>query len=222
MNIKSKTPWALVIGTAGFTIAGAFNGLQTMKTIPATKSLLISTITGIVIVTIVVPILGQLVDRKVESIMILHDFYIVLAIMTGAGFIGVISFGNNIRNQRHSADILKYISIIVTIAVFAIIITGTIGYIEYRLSESDSAKSIITRTFPFAHEVMFESMEYAGLIGPLWATLITYITLHYNEQIFTNSAVRNSLVIMTSLAIAYCLIISLAGIVPTKIASVQG
>ena len=155
MNIKSKTPWALLIGTAGFTVAGVFNGLQTMKTIPATKSLLISAITGIVIVTIVVPILGQLVDRKIESIMILHDFYIVLAIMTGAGFIGVISLGNNIRNQRHSADILKYISIIVTIAVFAIIITGTIGYIEYRLSESDSAKSIITRTFPFAHEVMF-------------------------------------------------------------------
>ena len=159
--MKTKIPWALVIGTADFTVARAFNRLQTMKTIPATKSLLISTITGIVIVTIVVPILGQLVDRKIESIMILHDFYIVLAIMTGAGFIGVISFGNNIRNQRHSADILKYISIIVTIAVFAIIITGTIGYIEYRLSESDSAKSIITRTFPFAHEVIFESMEYA-------------------------------------------------------------
>lgn len=92
MNMKTKIPWALVIGTAGFTVSGVFNGLQTMKTIPATKSLLISTITGIVIVTIVVPILGQLVDRKIESIMILHDFYIVLAIMTGAGFIGVISF----------------------------------------------------------------------------------------------------------------------------------
>jgi hypothetical protein len=69
---------------------------------------------------------------------------------------------------------------------------------------------------------MFETMEYTGLIGPLWSTLITYITFHYREQIFTNIAVRNSLVIMISLAIAYSLIISLAGIVPTKIASVQG
>lgn len=198
--------------------------LPTTKTILATKSLLISTTTGIVIVSIAVLILGLLVDKKIESIMILHDFYIVLAIMAGAGFIGVLLFGNNNdANQRDSAvNILKYISIIATISVFAIVITGTIGYIEYRITEIHSAKSIIIRTFPFAHNVMFETMEYAGLIGPLWSTLITYITFHYREQIFTNIAVRNSLVIMISLAIIYSLIISLTGIVPTKIASVQG
>jgi hypothetical protein len=200
--------------------------LPTTKTISATKSLLISTTTGIVIVTIAVLILGLLVDKKIESIMILHDFYIVLAIMTGAGFIGVLLFGNNNKNdanQRDSAaNILKYISIIATISVFAIVITGTIGYIEYRLTEINSAKSIIIRTFPFAHNVMFETMEYAGLIGPLWSTLITYMTFHYREQIFTNIAVRNSLVTMISLAIVYLLIISLTGIVLTKIASVKG
>ena len=201
--------------------------LPTTKTISATKSLLLSTTTGIVIVTIAVLILGLLVDRKIESIMILHDFYIVLAIMTGAGFIGIILFGNNNKyndaNHRDSAaNILKYISIIATISVFAIVITGTIGYIEYRLTEINSAKSIIIRTFPFAHNVMFETMEYAGLIGPLWSTLISYMTFHYREQIFTNIAVRNSLIIMISLAIVYLLIISLTGIVPTKIASVQG
>ncbi len=158
--------------------------LPTTKTISATKSLLISTTTGIVIVTIAVLILGLLVDKKIESIMILHDFYIVLAIMTGAGFIGVLLFGNNNNdaNQRDSAaNILKYISIIATISVFAIVITGTIGYIEYRLTEINSAKSIIIRTFPFAHNVMFETMEYAGLIGPLWSTLITYITFTENK-----------------------------------------
>jgi hypothetical protein len=199
--------------------------LPTTKTISATESLLISTTTGIVIVTIAVLILGLLVDRKIESIMILHDFYIVLAIMTGAGFIGIILFGNNNNDANHrdsAANILKYISIIATISVFAIVITGTIGYIEYRLTEINSAKSIIIRTFPFAHDVMFETMEYAGLIGPLWSVLITYITFHYKEQIFTNIAVRNSLVIMICLAIVYSLIISLTGIVPTKIASVQG
>ncbi len=80
--------------------------LPTTKTISATKSLLISTTTGIVIVSIAVLILGLLVDRKIESIMILHDFYIVLAIMTGAGFIGVLLFGNNYNaNQRDSAAI---------------------------------------------------------------------------------------------------------------------
>ncbi len=200
--------------------------LPTTKTISATESLLISTTTGIVIVTITVLILGLLVDRKIESTMILHDFHIVLAIMTGAGFIGIMLFGNNNNNDANhrdsAANILKYISIIATISVFAIVITGTIGYIEYRLTEINSAKSIIIRTFPFAHDVMFETMEYAGLIGPLWSVLITYITFHYKEQIFTNIAVRNSLVIMICLAIVYSLIISLTGIVPTKIASVQG
>lgn len=201
--------------------------LPTTKTISSTKSLLVSTTTGIVIVTIAVLILGLLVDRKIESIMILHDFYTILAIMIGAGFIGVLLFGNNNnnknKNQRDSAaNVLKYISLIATISVFVIVITGTIGYIEYRLPQIDSAKSIIIRTFPFAHDVMFETMEYAGLIGPLWSVLITYITFHYKEQIFTNIAVRNSLIIMISLAIVYSLIISLTGIIPTKIASVQG
>jgi hypothetical protein len=66
--------------------------LPTTKTISATKSLLISTTTGIVIVTIAILILGLLVDRKIESIMILHDFYIVLAIITGTGFIAVLYY----------------------------------------------------------------------------------------------------------------------------------
>ena len=30
MNIKNKIPWTLVIGTAGVTIAGAFNGIAIM------------------------------------------------------------------------------------------------------------------------------------------------------------------------------------------------
>ena len=30
MNIKNKIPWTLVIGTAGVTIAGAFNGTAIM------------------------------------------------------------------------------------------------------------------------------------------------------------------------------------------------
>ena len=30
MNIKNKIPWTLVIGTAGVTIAGAFNGTPIM------------------------------------------------------------------------------------------------------------------------------------------------------------------------------------------------
>ena len=69
---------------------------------------------------------------------------------------------------------------------------------------------------------MFESMEYLGLIGTVWATLIAYLTLHFKDKIFTNSLIKNGLVMLISIGIVYALIISLVGIVSTKIGSVQG
>ena len=93
---------------------------------------------------------------------------------------------------------------------------------EYRLPDPDSAKSKIKEVFPFAHEPMFETMEYAGLLGPMWAVLIMYITWHYEKSIFTKHAIRNTLTILISYAIIYALFISFMGIVPAKIASVQG
>jgi small basic protein len=59
-------------------------------------------------------------------------------------------------------------------------------------------------------------------MGTVWATLIAYLTHHFEEKIFTNSLIKNGLVMLISIGIVYALIISLAGIVPTKIASVQG
>lgn len=68
---------------------------------------------------------------------------------------------------------------------------------------------------------MFETMEYAGLIGTMW-TELNYITWHFKEKIFIDNALKNALIILTFLAIVYALFISFMGIVPTKIASVQG
>jgi hypothetical protein len=100
--------------------------------------------------------------------------------------------------------------------------TGTIGYIEYRLAEPDSAKSKILETFPFAHEPMFEVMEYVGLVGTMWTGLLAYLTWHFKARMFTDAGVRNLMIVLISLAIMYALAVSLMGIVPTKIASVQG
>lgn len=97
-----------------------------------------------------------------------------------------------------------------------------LGYIEYRLPDADSAKSKIMDTFPFAHEPMFEVMEYVGLVGTMWTGLLAYLTWHFKDTMFTSIGVRNIMIVLISLAIMYALIVSLMGIVPTKIASVQG
>ena len=89
------------------------------------------------------------------------------------------------------------------ISVFIIEITGTIGYIEYRSVDVDSAKSKIKQIFPLAHSPMFETMEYAGLIGIMWTGLITYITWYFKEKIFIDNVLKNALIILTFLAIVY-------------------
>jgi hypothetical protein len=69
---------------------------------------------------------------------------------------------------------------------------------------------------------MFESMEYLGLVGTMWTGLLAYLTWHFKERMFAEVGVRNMMIALISLAIVYALVISLMGIVPTKIASVQG
>ncbi len=172
------------------------------------------------VVSVGMVVLGHLVDKKIESVMILHDFFTAFAIMSGAGVIGVLVFSS----QRHhdAVNVIRMLSIAAAVSVFIILITGTIGYIEYRVSDPDSAKSKIKSTFPYAHSPMFETMEYMGLLGTMWAGLIAYLAWHYKEQMFTNPAIKNMMVALISLAIMYALFISLMGIVPTKIASVQG
>lgn len=110
---------------------------------------------------------------------------------------------------------------ITTVFVFALSITGAYGYVYYRLPEPDSARTIIKETFPIAHEILFESMEYASLVGPIWATMITWLTWHFKEKIFTNAAIKKAMLILIVLAVLYALAIAYAGVVPTRIAAVR-
>jgi hypothetical protein len=198
-----------------------------LSSLTATKALALIVVGSSVLISIVMIILGQAVGKGIESVMIIHDYYIVLAIMSGAGFIGVLVFGSSqIRQQlQHYPDAINTLKVLAFTAVasaFLIEITGTIGYIEYRLPDRDSAKSKILEIFPFAHEPMFEVMEYVGLVGTIWTGLLAYLTWHFKERMFTNIGIRNTMIVLISLAIMYALIVSLMGIVPTKIASVQG
>lgn len=194
----------------------------------ASKMLAIVVVASSTLVSIIMILMGQAVGKGIESVMILHDYFTILAIMTGAGFVGVLIFGSYLLNYHIQQDysgitrVLKVLALTAVASAFLIEITGTIGYIEYRLPDLDSAKSKIKEIFPFAHEPMFETMEYLGLLGTLWTGLLAYLTWHFKERVFTDSGVRNTMIILISLAIFYSLVISLMGIVPTKIASVQG
>ena len=181
---------------------------------------LLAVIIGSVLVSVGILAMGQIVDKQIESVMLLHDYFTVLALMSGSSFVGLLLFSRSRYND--SVKAVKILAVVAVASVFIIDITGTIGYIEYRLPDPESPKSIIKETFPFAHEPMFETMEYSGLFGPMWAALIMYITWHYGKMIFTKPAIRNTLTILISYAIIYALFISLMGIVPAKIASVQG
>jgi hypothetical protein len=192
-----------------------------------TKALAFVVVVGSILISIVLIIPGQAVGKGTEGVMIIHDYYIVLAIMSGAGFIGVLVFGSSqigqqVQRYPDAINTLKVLAFTPAASAFLIEITGTIGYIEYRLPDPDSAKSKILEIFPFAHEPMFEVMEYVGLVGTIWTGLLAYLTWHFNEKMFTNIGVRNTMVVLISLAIIYALVVSLMGIVPTKIASVQG
>jgi hypothetical protein len=200
---------------------------KTISSLNPPKALAVGVVGGSVLISIVMIILGQVVGKGIESVMIIHDYYIVLAIMSGAGFIGLLVFGSNLIGQQvqrypDAINTLKVLALTAVASAFLIEITGTIGYIEYRLPDPDSAKSKILEIFPFAHEPMFEVMEYVGLVGVIWTGLIAYFTWHFKERMFTDIGVRNTMIVLISLAIIYALVVSLMGIVPTKIASVQG
>jgi hypothetical protein len=192
-----------------------------------TKALAFVVVVGSILISIVMIILGQAVGKGIESVMIIHDYYIVLAIMSGAGFIGVLVFGSSqigqqVQRYPDAINTLKVLAFTAVASAFLIEITGTIGYIEYRLPDPDSAKSKILEIFPFAHEPMFEVMEYVGLVGTIWTGLLAYLTWHFKERMITDTGVRNTMIVLIFLAIMYALVVSLMGIVPTKIASVQG
>lgn len=193
------------------------------ENIDALRALTLLIVFGAIFIPISIVLMGQAIGKTIESVMILHDFFTVLAIMSGAGFVGLLAFGSYLKQVHINAvNVLKILVLTATAAVFLIELTGTIGYVEYRLPDPDSAKSKIKEIFPFAHEPMFETMEYLGLLGTMWTGLLTYLTFHFNEKIFSERSIRGTMMVLIFIAVVYALVISLFGIVPTKIASVQG
>lgn len=160
-----------------------------------------------------------MLHTTLDMVMLLHGFLTTFALMTAAGFVGLLVFSN--EQRKGAINTLKILALITTIFVFTLNITGAYGYVYYRLSAPDSPRTIIKETFPIAHEILFETMEYVSLIGPIWATMITWLTWHFNDRIFTNTAIKNTMLILIVLAVLYALAIAYTGVVPTRIAAVR-
>jgi hypothetical protein len=139
--------------------------------------------------------------------------------MIGAVFVTLFVFANEQRKGAMKA--LMILALGTTVALFALNITGLIGYTDYRLTAPDSPKSVILGLNPFVHEVYFSTMEYLSIPGPIWATMITWLIWHYKEQIFTNTALKNTMRVLVTLAVSYAIVIAFSGIVPTRLEAVH-
>ncbi len=151
--------------------------------------------------------------------MLLHGFLFTFTLMTIAGFVGLLAFSS--EQRKGALNTLKVLALITTFFVFLLNITGAYGYVYYRLPQPDSPRTIIKDTLPIAHEILFETMEYLSLIGPIWATMITSLVWHFNEKIFTNNTIRNAMLFLIILAALYALAIAYTGVVPTRIAPLR-
>lgn len=151
--------------------------------------------------------------------MYIHSFLTIFSIMIGAVFVTLFVFANEQRKGAMKA--LMILALGTTVALFALNITGLIGYTDYRLTAPDSPKSVILGLNPFVHEVYFSTMEYLSIPGPIWATMITWLIWHYKEQIFTNSAIKNTMRVLVTLAVSYAIVIAFSGIVPTRLEAVH-
>lgn len=161
----------------------------------------------------------MVLHTTLDIVMLTHGFLTTFALMTAAGFVGLLVFSN--EQRKGAINMLKMLALLTTIFVFALDISGAYGYVFYRLPDPDSPRSVIKQTFPAAHEVLFETMEYLSLAGPIWATLIAWLTWHYKHKIFTNIAVKNTMLVLIIVAVLYTLVIAYTGVVPTRVAAVR-
>lgn len=98
---------------------------------------------GIIIISAGIVAMGQILDKEIEGVMLIHDFYIVLALITGSIFIGLLYFANFVDREHQKKDavlLAKILTVTALISAFIIQITGSIGYIEYSSPDPDSAK----------------------------------------------------------------------------------
>jgi hypothetical protein len=89
------------------------------SSLTAPKALAILVVASSILVSAGMILMGQAVGKGIESVMILHDYFTVLAVMSGAGFLGILVFGSSQLGQQmqHHPDAIKVLKVLVLTAV---------------------------------------------------------------------------------------------------------
>jgi len=153
-----------------------------------------------------------------ETVMLLHGLFAASAFLSSIITMSIVYSG---RLREKSLSRLRAFSLLTVISLLAVNITGLYGYISYRLPNPDSPRSIILMTWPLAHEVLFETMEYLGLIGPVWSALVAWLIWHYKGKIVEEPGLRRAVLVIMLLGFLMILGLSYAGLIPTMITPVR-
>ncbi|MEK6973724.1 MAG: hypothetical protein AABW41_00545 [Nanoarchaeota archaeon] len=151
-----------------------------------------------------------------EFISLLHGFLGTIVLMSFSGvLLGLFSLNKNRYN------ILKYSIIIMTIAVILIDIFGMMIYAVYRETNADSAKSkILASDKPWVHEILMEFKEFSGIYVAIILILASFLVIEFKDELFKNKQIRNTLVLMMTLAMLLTLITFGLGAYITKVQSI--
>lgn len=153
-----------------------------------------------------------------EAVMMLHGSFVVFVFVTTMVSGIVVAVG---RPREGTIRALKSLALLTALFVFAVNLTGIYGYMFYRLPVPESPRSIILEMYPFAHEVLFETMEYLSLVGLIWATLIAWLVGHYKARALEEPALRRGTLILIVLGTFWLVWLIFSGIIPTLIEVVR-
>jgi hypothetical protein len=100
-------------------------------------------------------------------------------------------------------------------------IMGAYSYIAYRLRDPGTPRSIILETEPWVHRILFESMEYVGLIVPIMIAVATAAIVIYRRQLLETVPLRGQISRIVYITIFLVLLMAVAGFIPSSIAIVK-
>ena len=100
-------------------------------------------------------------------------------------------------------------------------ITGAYSYISYRLRDPGTPRSIILETEPWVHRILFESMEYVGLIIPILIAVVTAAIVISGKQSLETAPSRGPISRLVYITIFLVFLMAIAGFIPSSIAIVK-
>lgn len=106
-------------------------------------------------------------------------------------------------------------------SVLLVNITGMVSYLTYRLPDPTSPRSIILQTAPWVHRVLFESMEYVGLMVPIMVGVVIAATIIYRQRLPEERGTRTQLGRLVYATLFIVFLIAITGFVPSVIAFVK-